>query len=80
MLQPMIAARRPAALRAMFMNEVCTDVLRHLACFGGSINNRFFALRLGASFKDSDHTRTVAPWMRALASQVVNRPTAWMRS
>lgn len=77
MIQPLIAARRPAPLRAIFANEICTDIYRHLACYGGSINNRFFALWLGANFKDSDFKRAAEPWMRAAASQLINRPWLW---
>ncbi|MFO0548108.1 MAG: CocE/NonD family hydrolase [Polyangiaceae bacterium] len=79
LIQPIIAARRPPALRAMFANEICTDMFRHMACFGGSINNRFLALWLGANFKDSDFTTTVEPWQRAAASHLLNRAWVWDR-
>lgn len=79
MIQPYVAVRQPAALKAMFAHEVCTDMFRHLVCFGGSMNNRFFALWLGANFKDEDFTRTMDPWKRAAASHVVNRGWLWDR-
>jgi hypothetical protein len=77
MIQPLVAARRPPALRAMFMNEMCTDLFRHLAMHGGSVNNQFIALWLGANFKDENFTATTEPWQRAAASQVVNREWLW---
>jgi len=79
MIQPLIAARQPKALRAMFANEVCTDFFRHLVAYGGSVNNRFFALWMGANFKDEDFSHTLAPWQRAAASQVIQRPWLWDR-
>jgi putative CocE/NonD family hydrolase len=77
LIQPLVALRRPAPLRAMFANEICTDFFRHLVNYGGSVNNRFLALWLGANFKDSDFATTVEPWKRALASQFVNRSWIW---
>jgi hypothetical protein len=79
MIQPLVAARRPPALRAMFAHEVCTDFFRHLGWHGGSVNNQFFALWLGANFKDEDFTTTMEPWQRALVSQVLNRAWVWDR-
>jgi hypothetical protein len=77
MIQPMVAVRKPPALKAMFAHEVCTDLFRHLVNYGGSVNNRFLALWLGANFKDGDFTRKVEPWQRALGSQIANRPWLW---
>lgn len=80
MIQPMVAARRPPALAAMFANEVCTDLHRHLVAYGSKPNNRFFALWLGANFKDEDFTSTASPLKRAAMSQVINRPWLWNRA
>lgn len=77
MIQPMVAVREPPALKAMFAHEVCTDLFRHLVNYGGSVNNRFLALWLGADFKDADFTTTVEPWQRAAASQMINRQWLW---
>ena len=77
LIQPLVAARRPPALRAMFAHEICTDMFRHLGLHGGAINNRFFALWLGANFKDSDFQSRMAPWQRAVASQLINRDWLW---
>lgn len=79
MIQPLVAVRQPPALKAMFAHEVCTDMFRHLMCFGGSVNNRFFALWLGANFKDEDFKRTMEPWQRAAASHLLNRGWLWDR-
>lgn len=77
MIQPLVAVHRPPALAAMFANEICTDLYRHLSAYGGVPNNRFWALWLGANFKDEDFTATAAPWRRAAMSQVINRPWMW---
>jgi putative CocE/NonD family hydrolase len=75
--QPMLAVRKPPALAAMFANEVCTDLYRHMVAYGGVPNNRFFALWFGANFKDEDFARVIPPWKRAAMSQVINRPWLW---
>src|SRR4029079_12987104 len=33
--QVFVAARRPPELKAFFANEMCTDLFRHIAQFGG---------------------------------------------
>ncbi len=41
MTQPLVAVRRPPALKAFFCNEICTDYFRHLTQFGGGARTLF---------------------------------------
>ena len=72
MTQPLIAVRRPPALRAFFCNEICTDYFRQLFQFGGVPQVQFANTWMGANFKREDYERRVAPVVRALVSQVLN--------
>ncbi len=72
MSQPLIAVRRPPALKAFFCNEICTDYFRQLFQFGGVPQVQFANVWIGANFKRQDFERRVAPIVRALVSQVLN--------
>lgn len=72
MSQPLIAVRRPPALKAFFCNEICTDYFRQLFQFGGVPQLQFANTWMGANFKRQDFERRVAPVVRALVSQVLN--------
>jgi putative CocE/NonD family hydrolase len=74
MTQPMVAARRPPALRAFFANEICTDLYRHLVAFGGVPAVYFLDLWMGANFRQADNDRRLAPDARAAVSQITNGP------
>lgn len=72
--QPMVAARRPPALKAFFANEICTDLYRHLIAFGGVPALYFLDLWMGANFTEANTNRRLAPDARAAISQVTNGP------
>lgn len=73
-VQPLVAARRPPALRAFFANELSTDLVRHLVQFGGVPGSFFLGLWLGANFTAAEYTRRVPPAVRAVLSQLTNGP------
>lgn len=72
--QPMVAARRPPALKAFFCNEICTDYFRQIAAFGGTPNIDFLSVWMGANFSDRMMRLRIPPLARALASQILNSP------
>ncbi len=72
MSQPLVAVKRPPALKAFFCNEICTDYFRQLFQFGGVPAVQFANTWMGANFKRQDFQRRVAPVLRALLSQVLN--------
>jgi putative CocE/NonD family hydrolase len=74
MTQPMVAARKPPALRAFFANEICTDLYRHLIAFGGVPAIYFFDLWMGANFTEANDNRRLAPDARAAISHITNGP------
>lgn len=74
MSQPLVAARRPPALKAFFCNEICTDYFRQLAQFGGVAGLYFFGLWMGANFTEGMSRLRVPPIVRALLSQILNSP------
>lgn len=74
MTQPLVAVRRPPALKAFFCNEICTDYFRHLVQFGGVCNLYFFNLWMGANFTPAMYALRVPPVARALLSHIVNSP------
>ncbi|WP_421999304.1 CocE/NonD family hydrolase [Reyranella sp.] len=74
MTQPLVAVRRPPALKAFFCNEICTDYFRHLLHFGGVCNLYFFNLWMGANFTQAMYDLRVPPVVRALISHVANSP------
>lgn len=72
MTQPLVAVRRPPALKAFFCNEICTDYFRHLTQFGGVPGLSFFNLWMGANFTQAMFRLQVPPVVRALLSHVLN--------
>ncbi|MDJ0447035.1 CocE/NonD family hydrolase [Methylocystis sp. JR02] len=74
MTQPLVAVRRPEALKAFFCNEICTDYFRHLLNFGGVFNLFFCNLWMGANFTPALFSLRVPPVVRALLSHVTNSP------
>ncbi|WP_035716482.1 CocE/NonD family hydrolase [Azorhizobium doebereinerae] len=74
MTQPLVAVRRPPALKAFFCNEICTDYFRHLLHFGGVCNLFFFNLWMGANFTPAMYRLRVPPVVRALLSHLTNSP------
>lgn len=74
MTQPLVAVRRPPALKAFFCNEICTDYFRHLLHFGGVCNLSFFNLWMGANFTPAMYRLRVPPVVRALLSHITNSP------
>ncbi len=74
MTQPLVAVRRPPALKAFFCNEICTDYFRHLLAFGGVCNLYFFNLWMGANFTPAMYRLRVPPVVRALVSHITNSP------
>ncbi|WP_322097588.1 CocE/NonD family hydrolase [Nakamurella alba] len=74
MTQPMVAARRPPALKAFFANEICTDPYRHIINFGGVPGLYFMDLWMGANFTEKMQDLRVSPQKRALLSHLTNGP------
>ncbi|QGM92785.1 CocE/NonD family hydrolase [Methylocystis rosea] len=74
MTQPLVAIRRPPALKAFFCNEICTDYFRHLVQFAGVFNLYFCNLWMGANFTPAMYGLRVPPVARALLSHVFNSP------
>ena len=72
MTQPLVAARRPPALRGFFANEMCTDFYRHLVAFGGVPALFFLNLWMGANFTEQNYDERLSPDRRALISHVTN--------
>ncbi|MCD2189378.1 CocE/NonD family hydrolase [Actinomycetospora soli] len=74
MTQPLVAARKPPALKAFFANEICTDFVRQFQQFAGVPNSFFLALWLGANFTDARDAERMSPNRRALISRLTNGP------
>jgi uncharacterized protein len=74
MTQPLVAVRRPPALRAFFCNEICTDYFRQIAQFGGAPGLYFCNLWMGANFTQANFKLRVPPLARAVLSQIMNSP------
>lgn len=72
--QPLVAARKPPALKGFFANEMCTDLYRHLVQFGGVPGTYFLALWMGANFTQEQYDKRMSPNKRALISQLTNGP------
>ncbi|MGR7023069.1 CocE/NonD family hydrolase [Geodermatophilus sp. URMC 62] len=69
-----VAARKPPALRALFCNEVSTDLWRHLVHFAGVPAWFFVAIWMGANYTQENYDERLSPDRRALLSQVTNGP------
>ena len=69
-----VAAKRPPALRAFFINEMCTDFFRHIVMFGGAPQIDFLTLWMGANLTAIQYKLRLAPLVRALMSQILNSP------
>ena len=74
MTQPLVAVRRPPALKAFFCNEICTDYFRQIIQFGGVPGLYFCNLWMGANFTEAMVRLRVPPVLRALLSHVANSP------
>jgi len=69
-----VAARRPPALKALFCNEVSTDLWRHLVHFGGVPAWFFVSLWMGANYTQEVYDERMSPDRRALVSHITNGP------
>lgn len=74
MTQPLVAVRRPPALKAFFCNEICTDYFRQITQFGGAPGLFFANLWMGANFPEAMVRLHVPPVVRAALSHVLNSP------
>lgn len=74
MTQPLVAARRPPALRAFFCNEISTDFFSQDMQFGGVPALYFMNLWMGANFTERMLRLRVPPLVRALVSHFLNSP------
>ncbi|MHB8884140.1 MAG: CocE/NonD family hydrolase [Methylovirgula sp.] len=72
MTQPLVAVKKPPALRAFFCNEICTDYFRQVFRFGGVPGLYFLLLWAGANFTNGMFRLRVPPIIRALLSQILN--------
>jgi predicted acyl esterase len=70
--QPLVAVRRPPALRAFFCNELTTDYFRHIWQFGGVFGLYFCNLWMGANFTPTMYRLRVPPVVRALLSHITH--------
>ena len=73
-VQPMVAARRPPALKAFFCNEISTDFFRQIVAFGGTPNVYALSVRMGAGFSERIMRLRTPPLLRAALSQILNSP------
>jgi len=69
-----MAVRKPPALKAFFANEICTDMYRHVANFGGVPGLYFANLWMGANFTQKMQDMRLDPQKRALVSHLTNGP------
>ena len=72
MTQPLVAVRRPPALKAFFCNEICTDYFRQIWQFGGVFGLYFCNLWLAANFTPAMFRLRVPPVVRALLSHITH--------
>jgi hypothetical protein len=77
MIQPLVAVRRPPALKAFFANEICTSYARHTYRYGGSPNVDFLSLWAGSNFTPSAMHRHVPPVLRAALSWILGHDSTW---
>jgi predicted acyl esterase len=68
LVQPLLAVRRPPALKAFFACDICVDYQRHIFRPGGNLNLDFLTLWSGANFAVSSIGRHVPPVVRATLS------------
>jgi uncharacterized protein len=69
-----VAARKPPALRALFCNEVSTDLWRHMVHFAGVPAWFFVSLWMGANYTQENYDERLSPDRRALVSHLTNGP------
>jgi putative CocE/NonD family hydrolase len=69
-----VAARKPPALKALFLNEVSTDLWRHMVHFGGVPAWFFVSLWMGANYTEKNYSQRISPDRRALISHLTNGP------
>ena len=72
MTQPLVAVRRPPALKAFFCNEICTDYFRQIWQFGGVFGLYFCNLWLASNFTPAMFRLRVPPVVRALLSHITH--------
>ncbi|HEV7318802.1 MAG TPA: CocE/NonD family hydrolase [Ensifer sp.] len=73
-VQPLVAVRRPPALRGFFAQGTDTDYFRNIAMTGGAPQVDFLTLWLGANFTVAQERLHVPPVLRAAASRLLNSP------
>ena len=82
MTQPLVAVRRPPALKAFFCNEICTDYFRQIWQFGGVFGLYFCNVWMGANFTPTMFRLRVPPVARALAARLLKSPlkAVWQKA
>jgi predicted acyl esterase len=70
--QPLVAVRRPPALRAFFCNEITTDYFGNIFEFGGTFGLYFAGVWMGANFTETMQRLRVPPIARALISRAID--------
>lgn len=78
MTQPLVAVKKPPALKAFFCNEICTDYFRQITQFGGVPGLYFCGLWMGGNFTKGSYDRRVPPVLRALVSHITNARFRWI--
>jgi len=80
--QPLVAVRRPPALKAFFCNEICTDYFRQIWQFGGVFGLYFCNVWMGANFTETMYRLRVPPIVRALLARILESPLkeVWQRA
>ena len=73
-VQPLVAVRRPPALRGFFASGTDTDFFRQIVMFGGAPQVDFLTLWLGANFTEGQQRLHVPPFVRAALSHLFNSP------
>lgn len=82
MTQPLVAVRRPPALKAFFCNEICTDYFRQIWRFGGVFGLYFCNVWMGANFTPTMFRLRVPPIVRAVLARVLQSPlkAVWQKA
>lgn len=82
MTQPLVAVRRPPALKAFFCNEICTDYFRQIWRFGGVFGLYFCDVWMGANFTETMYRLRVPPIVRGLLARILESPLkpVWQRA